>query len=152
MKMRNDSGFRDGLLAGQVALGFFDALKTLGTVALQKNPNLAKALEGPLSKGAELAKLGEQAAAEAGIAAPAPSEAAPGDSKAGSAAVSPPGAAAELLPTQPSAPATVPDLPLSQLNNPQAISALSAKFGPHFWETAKISDLVAFVKAATDGR
>ena len=139
-------------VVGQVALGFFDAIKTLGTVALQKNPNLAKALEGPLTKGAEIAKLGEQAAAEAGVGGPTPPASGPSDSKASAPVASEAVAPSEVLPTQPGAAATVPDLPLSALNNPEAIRALTAKFGPHFWETAKISDLIAFVSGRSQGQ
>ena len=138
-------------VVGQVALGFFDAIKTLGTVALQKNPNLAKALEGPLPRAPRLRSwvsrplrrrvLGSNSARFG-----------TSDSKASAPVASEAVAPSEVLPTQPGAAATVPDLPLSALNNPEAIRALTARFGPHFWETAKISDLIAFVSGRSQNQ
>lgn len=119
---------------GNVAMSFFDAIKTLGVTALQANPKLAKALEGPLGKGAELAKLGEQAAAEAGFVpvtrAEVTSEAARPESP------PPPDPAAVAL-----------DLPLAVLNKPEVLQQLQAKFGPDYLRKARLAD---FVKLAQE--
>ncbi len=119
---------------GNVAISLFDAIKTLGVTALNANPKLAKALEGPLGKGAELAKLGEQAATEAGFVpntrAEPPSEAPRPESP------PPPDPAAVAL-----------DLPLAVLNKPEVLQQLQAKFGPDFMRKARLAD---FVKLAQE--
>lgn len=119
---------------GNVAMSFFDAIKTLGVTALQANPKLAKALEGPLGKGAELAKLGEQAAAEAGFV-PGP-RAEPATEAARPESPPPPNPTDHAL-----------DLPLVVLNKPEVLQQLQAKFGPDFMRKAKLAD---FVKLAQE--